>query len=548
MPVRGRRSRDTPSFILLVRDKVWLGLIALSAAIVLAGIFLHALWWPLVVTVPLVLVGLRDVLQTRHSLLRNYPVIGHMRFLLEDMGPELHQYLVESNTDGRPFDRDTRSLIYERAKGVSDKKPFGTELDVYRTGYSWLGHSIMPKQKVVDAAKTLRVRIGGQGCERPYSSSVLNISAMSFGALSQAAIRAMNAGARRGGFAHDTGEGGLSRYHREPGGDVIWQIGTGYFGCRDDRGRFDRDLFAEQARLDQVKMIELKISQGAKPGHGGVLLGEKVTAEIAAARKVPVGADCISPARHSAFSTPREMMRFLDELRRLSGGKPVGFKLCIGRYSEFLAICKAMMETNLHPDFVVVDGGEGGTGAAPLELSDHVGMPLKEGLLFVRNALVGLGLRERVRIGCSGKTVTAAAIAGAMALGADWCNSARGFMFAVGCIQSQRCHTNQCPVGVATQDPKRQRALVVADKAERVYNFHRNTVEELAEILAALGLEHPGELRPHHVYERIAPNEIRTFAESRTFVEHGQILDATAPGWLVREWEAASADSFERCC
>jgi len=501
-------------------------------------------WVAEVVLVPLAVVGTWDYTQPRHSILRNFPIIGHLRFLIEDLGPELHQYLVESDTDGRPFDRDTRSLIYERAKGVADKKPFGTERDVYENGYTWLAHSIAPRPMPDDPVAALRVSVGGPQCRQPYSLSVLNISAMSFGALGGAAVRAMNQGARLGGFAHDTGEGGISRYHREYGGDLIWQIGTGYFGCRTSDGMFDPDLFARNASDPQVKMIEIKVSQGAKPGHGGILPGAKVTEEIAEARMVPVGEDVFSPTYHRAFSTPLEMTAFIAQLRDLSGGKPVGFKLCIGDPREFMAIVKAMIETDTYPDFIVVDGGEGGTGAAPLEFSDSLGFPLIEGLMTVQNVLVGAGIRDKMRLGASGKMVTASAIAQSMALGADWCNSARAFMLSVGCIQAQRCHTNQCPVGVTTQDPKLQRALVVSDKAERVHQFHRNTVHALAEIIAAMGLDHTAQLTPDHVIRRVSQYEVRTFGEIHQPFSPGSLLDGTAPERFQFAWDVTTTDKF----
>lgn len=501
-------------------------------------------WWAELVLVPLVLLGVWDLVQTRHSILRNFPILGHFRFLIEGVGSEMHQYLVESNTDGRPFNRDTRSLIYQRAKKAADKKPFGTELDVYENGYTWLAHSITPRPMPEDPVGDLRVEVGGPQCARPYSLSVLNVSAMSFGALSANAVRALNRGARAGRFAHDTGEGGISRYHREHGGDLIWQIGTGYFGCRDDQGGFDADLFAATAADEQVKMIELKLSQGAKPGHGGILPAAKVSAEIAEARRVPVGVDCLSPTSHRAFSTPGEMVSFLDRLRDLSGGKPVGFKICIGDPREFSAIVKAMIEADSYPDFVVVDGGEGGTGAAPLEFSNSLGMPLVEGLMLVQNVLTGAGVRDRMRVGASGKMVTASAIAQSMALGADWCNTARAFMMAVGCIQAQQCHTNRCPVGVATQDPKLQRALVVDDKWVRVEQFHRNTVHALAEIVAAMGLDHPAQLEPDHVVRRVSQYEVRTFGEIHPTLPSGALLEGVAPERFQRMWDSVGTDAF----
>src|SRR6516162_844142 len=409
----------------------------------------------------LTMLGTHDLIQKRHAVLRNYPLTAHIRFILEEIRPEIRQYFLESEKDGTPFSRDKRAIVYQRAKQALDKRPFGTQNDVYASGFEWLNHSVAPRPIVKEP---FRIVIGGPECGKPYSASVFNISAMSFGALSSNAIRALNIGAKKGNFAHDTGEGGYSLYHRENGGDIIWEIGSGYFSCRNADGTFCAEKFEANAKSDQIKMVELKLSQGAKPGHGGVLPAAKVSAEIAAARGVPVGVDCISPSHHSAFSTPIEMMQFIAMMRRLSGGKPAGFKLCVGHPWEFLAICKAMLETEIYPDFIVVDGMEGGTGAAPLEFADHLGMPLREGLNFVHNALVGINARDRIRIGASGKIISAFDIARVLALGADWCNSARGFMFALGCIQSQSCHTDRCPTGVATQDKVRQRALVVSDK------------------------------------------------------------------------------------
>jgi glutamate synthase domain-containing protein 2 len=529
------------------RTKVLWASVVIAIAILVLGILLTP--WILlgeVVFVPLVLIGVWDYTQPRHSLLRNYPIIGHMRFLLEDVGPELHQYLVESDENGRPFNRDARSLMYQRAKDVQDKKPFGTELDVYEDGYTWMLHSMATRPMAADPEGHLRVTVGGPECKQPYSSSVLNISAMSFGALSPAAIRAMNTGAKAGGFAHDTGEGGMSTHHREPGGDLIWQIGTGYFGCRTEDGNFSPEAFAEYSVLPQVKMIEIKVSQGAKPGHGGILPAAKVTQEIADARLVPVGKDVFSPTYHKAFSTPLEMTAFIAQLRELSGGKPVGFKLCVGDPVEFMAVVKAMIETGIYADFIVVDGGEGGTGAAPLEFSDSLGTPLLEGLMAVQNTLVGAGIRDRFKIGASGKLVNAAAMARAMAIGADWCNSARAFMLSVGCIQSQRCHTNKCPVGVATQDPKLQRALDVPDKATRVHQYHRNTVTALAEMVAAMGLDHTEELCPDHVVKRVSQFEVLTYEEiyHTARFEKGAFIAGVAPERFQKMWDRATPESF----
>src|SRR5262245_61534986 len=492
-------------------------------------------------SVGLTVLGTADLLQTRHAVLRNYPISAHLRFLLEAMRPEMRQYFFEDEKHGLPFSRDKRAIVYQRAKKVLDKRPFGTQYDVYQEGYEWLRHSIAPRPL---SAEPFRVTIGGPDCAKPYSASVFNISAMSFGSLSPNAIRALNGGARKGGFAHDTGEGGFSPYHCEMGGDIIWEIGSGYFGCRNSDGTFCAETFGKTATSDQIKMIELKLSQGAKPGHGGVLPAAKVSREIAQTRGVPMGKDCISPARHSVFATPIELMTFIAELRRLAGGKPVGFKLCIGHPWEFLAICKAMLQTGSYPDFIVVDGKEGGTGAAPLEFLDHLGMPLRDGLTFVHNALIGIGARERIRIGASGKIISAFDIARTMALGADWCNAARGFMFALGCIQSQSCHTDRCPTGVTSQDPTRQRALVVGDKAERVHHFHESTLHALAEFVAAAGLDHPSEFLPTHFSRRVSAREVVTFAELYPTLRRGELVGGTTDRRFKDAWELADANSF----
>jgi len=490
----------------------------------------------------LLAVGARDVMQTRHSVLRNYPVIGHLRFLLEFIRPEMRQYFIEGDNEAAPFSRQQRSLVYQRAKNDPDKRPFGTQMDVGALGYEWINHSLVPTEL---PTHDFRVMIGATRAQ-PYSASVFNISAMSFGALSANAILALNAGAKRGGFAHDTGEGSISRHHRENGGDLIWEIGSGYFGCRNDDGSFNEQRFADNATQPQVRMIELKLSQGAKPGHGGVLPGPKVTPEIAEARGVAAWVDCISPARHSAFDTPVEMMHFIERLRTLSGGKPTGFKLCIGHPWEWFAIAKAMLATGITPDFIVVDGAEGGTGAAPLEFTDHVGAPLQEGLLLVHNTLVGLNLRDQVKLGCAGKVVSAFDIARMMALGADWCNAARGFMFALGCIQAQACHTGNCPTGVSTQDPQRQRALVVPTKSERVFHYHQNTLRALKELVQAAGLEHPGGITASHIVRRSADHEVKLLANLLPFLKPGSLLDGSEPAHNVFRlyWPVAQARSF----
>jgi glutamate synthase domain-containing protein 2 len=516
-------------------------------ALCVAGALAATAWWlvhpggtalALALTLgALAALGWRDVRQTRHAILRNYPVIGHLRFLLEFIRPEIRQYFVESDHEQAPFSRQQRSLVYQRAKGEPDKRPFGTQLDVHAAGYEWLNHSMAPTR--LDS-HDFRVLVG-EGRAQPYSASIFNISAMSFGALSANAILALNAGARRGGFAHDTGEGSISAHHRVHGGDLVWQVASGYFGCRRDDGSFCPERFQAQAREPQVRMVEVKLSQGAKPGHGGVLPGSKVTAEIAAARGVPQGLDCISPARHSAFATPLELLAFVERLRELSGGKPTGLKLCVGHPWEWFAIARAMLETGVVPDFIVVDGAEGGTGAAPLEFTDHVGAPLQEGLLLVHNTLVGLGLRPRVRIGCAGKIVSAFDIARAMALGADWCNAARGFMFALGCIQAQTCHTGRCPTGVTTQDPARQRALVVPDKAERVYRFHLHTMQALQELVQAAGLEHPSQITAAHIVRRRADHQVQLLSNQLTFVQPGELLEAIAGR---AQWPSAAFSTY----
>ena len=520
-----------------------IALLAVSALLAAYDATDRAAWTAAAVFAALCLVGVHDVLQRRHSILRNYPVIGHVRWMAELIRPEIRQYLVEADEEAAPFSRSQRSLVYQRSKGEPGEQPFGTLMDTYRDGYEFVAHSMMPA-KAADPA-TFRIAIGNEQCAQPYSASVFNVSAMSFGAISANAIRALNAGAKRGGFSHDTGEGSISPYHLEMGGDIVWELGSGYFGCRTDDGHFDPDRFAANAAHDQVKMIEIKLSQGAKPGHGGVLPAAKVTPEIARTRGVPLGQDCISPSRHSAFSTPLEMTGFITQLRTLSGGKPVGFKLCVGHPWEFMGIVKAMLQSGVVADFVVVDGAEGGTGAAPTEFSDHIGAPMREGLLFVHNTLVGAGLRDRVKLGVAGKVVSAFDIASVLAIGADWANAARGFMFAVGCVQSRTCNTNRCPTGVATQDHLRQGALVVPDKAERVYNFHRLTLRALSEMLAAAGLEHPDQLMPYHLVRRVNATEVKQFSELHTFLKPGELLgEDCADSFYAENWKRASATTF----
>ncbi|WP_149193968.1 FMN-binding glutamate synthase family protein [Luteimonas suaedae] len=517
-----------------------------SLALLALSLLLAMRWpgwgWAAAVFAVLAALGTWDLLQRRSTLRRNYPLLAHFRYGLESIGPEMRQYFIEGDTAEVPFSRQQRALVYQRAKSVSDVRPFGSQQGVYAVDYEWLNHSIAP---VEIASHDFRIVVGSESAQ-PYSASVFNISAMSFGSLSPNAILALNAGAKAGGFHHDTGEGSISRYHREHGGDLVWEIGSAYFGCRDAEGRFSEERFVANAIDPQVKMIELKLSQGAKPGKGGLLPGAKVTAEIAAARGVPVGLDCVSPSRHSAFSTPQGLLDFLQRLRELSGGKPVGFKLAIGHPWEWFGIAKAMYESGLLPDFIVVDGAEGGTGAAPAEFIDHVGLPMHEALMLVHNTLVGLGLRERIRLGAAGRIISAFDIARTMAMGADWCNAGRGFMFAVGCIQAQSCHNDRCPTGVATQDPARWKALDVPDKALRVRRFHDNTLKALADLIGAAGLVHPQQLGPEHILRRVSAIEVRSLAALYRFLEPGELIHGTPEHAVFRAfWHDARSDSFE---
>jgi glutamate synthase domain-containing protein 2 len=524
------------------RNIFWLGSVAFAVAI--GGlIFTYPfLWWLGLIGAAVLVLGVYDVIQTKHAIRRNFPVVGRFRYMLEAIRPELHQYFVESNSSGRPFSRELRSLVYQRAKNVTDTLPFGTEKDVYAVGFEWMNHSL---RAIHPPDEPPRVVIGGPDCKQPYAAAVLNVSAMSYGSLSKQAILALNTGAKLGGFYHNTGEGGLTPHHLAGGGDICWQVGTGYFGCRDPQGNFDPARFKAKAASPAVKMIEIKLSQGAKPGHGGILPARKVTAGIAEIRHVPMGQDVLSPPAHTAFSTPIELCHFIAKLRELSDGKPIGFKLCVGRRREFFAIVKAMLETGITPDFITVDGKEGGTGAAPLEFSNVMGTPLNEALVFVHNALRGANLRDRIRVIASGRVVTGFDIAHKIAIGADLCNSARAMMFALGCIQAQKCNTNECPTGIATQDPALASGLVVSDKAARVQNFQRNTVRAFIELCAAAGLDHPSKLRPWHILRRVTQTEAKHYSEIYDYVEHGELLKEPLPKDYSRAWHQAQAHTFD---
>ncbi|MGJ8661943.1 MAG: FMN-binding glutamate synthase family protein [Bacteroidota bacterium] len=468
--------------------------------------------WSLILVAPLILLGIFDILQKKHSIRRNFPVIGNMRYILEKIRPEIMQYFVETDTDGKPFDRISRTMVYERAKDVSDTTPFGTQMNVNEIGYEWINHSIYAKDGH-DMDHSPRIAIGGKDCKHPYSASILNISAMSYGALSKNAVQAMNKGAKKGNFAQNTGEGGVSSHHLEYGGDLIWQVGTGYFGCRTEDGNFSPELFQKTALKDNIKMIEIKLSQGAKPGHGGILPAIKNTVEIAAIRHCKPNTTVFSPPGHKAFCDAMGLIKFIEELRKLSNGKPIGFKLCVGKKEEFLDICQAMVSSGITPDFITVDGGEGGTGAAPVEFSNSLGAPLIDGLTFVRDALIAYDLKKEIKIIASGKIVSGFDIARTLALGADLCNSARAMMMAVGCIQALKCDTNTCPTGVATQDKQLMKGLDVGDKSERVFNFHQRTIKSFVEMLGAAGFSHSSELKRCHVNKRVNQNQIVTLED-----------------------------------
>ena len=534
-----------PCLLYIMRNEFTLfAILSTFVLSLIAYLFWPPMWWSFLILGPIILLGFYDMAQSRHAIMRNYPILGRGRYIMEELRPKMYQYFIESDTNGRPISRIFRSVIYQRAKKELDTTPFGTQLDVYEEGYEWMNHSIV----ALDAHELEsgpRILIGGPACRQPYNASILNVSAMSFGSLSKNAILALNGGARIGGFAHNTGEGGISPYHKTPGGDLIYQIGTGYFGSRSPDGGFSPERFAESAALEQVKMIELKLSQGAKPGHGGILPAKKNTPEIAQIRGVEVGTMVLSPPCHKAFSTPIGLLEFIQQMRELSGGKPIGFKLCLGGRHEFIAICKAMVQTGIYPDFITVDGGEGGTGAAPSEFSDSVGMPFKEGLASVHDALVGFGLRDQIRLVASGKVLTGFHIFRALALGADACNSARAMMMALGCIQALECNRNTCPTGVATQDPELVRGLVVSDKKVRVANYHGETVKGFVELMAAAGLHHPSQITRAHVYRRVSMSESRRYDELFPPIPADCLLqENSVPSTWLADWKTARPDSF----
>lgn len=512
---------------------------AVFSVVAIATFFWPLAAWSLVIVAPIFMIGLNDATQTRQAIRRNFPVLGNMRYLLELIRPELQQYFVESNQSGRPIPRELRSVVYQRAKGQTQTLPFGTQLDVHAEHYEWINHSVMPNlHKQEDA----RVEVGTKNCKQPYSASIMNISAMSYGALSSAAVSALNKGAAKGKFYHNTGEGGISPHHML-GADLVWQLGTGYFGCRDEKGGFNEEAFRERAVMPNVKMIEIKLSQGAKPGKGGLLPANKVSEEVSKIRLVPVGQDVVSPPGHSTFSSPETLLRWVARLRELSGGKPVGFKLCLGTKREFIGICKAMVDTGITPDFITVDGGEGGTGAAPLEFSNHVGTPLQDGLAFVVDALRGFNLKKDIRVIASGKVLTSFNIITRLALGADMVNCARGMMLSLGCIQALKCNTNECPTGVATTDPRLAKGLVVADKAERVFRFQRETVHHYAELLAAMGYESAAELRRADVNRRLTDGQVKTYEDLHPTMAEGYLLKRDNWKNLSAEWQRALNES-----
>jgi glutamate synthase domain-containing protein 2 len=500
-----------------------------------------AFLWLLLIVIPLFFLGIYDLYQKKHTILRNFPIVGHFRYFFELLRPEIQQYFIEDDLSGRPIDHEHRSVVYQRAKGVLDTQPFGTRKNVYQVGYQWINHSLTAK--MLDNHDP-RVIVGNLQCAQPYNASILNISAMSYGGVSKNAILALNRGAKLGNFYQNTGEGGISEYHLRYGGDLVWQIGTAYFGCRFAGGQFSPELFRTRSRLPNVKMIEIKLSQGAEPSLGAILPAVKLNAEIAQIRNIPLGKDVVSPPTHTAFSTPIEFMHFIALLRELSGGKPIGFKLCLGSHREFFAICKAMLATDIIPDFITIDGGEGGTGAAPLEFANSVGTPLMDAVVFIHNALIGIGLRDQIRLITAGKILTVFELVSQVAVGADMCNMARGMMMALGCIQSLKCNTNRCPTGVTTQDPGLVRGLVVEDKYQRVARFHQETVKGVMEMVGAVGLDRYDQLNAHHIYRRVSDAMVKSLDQIYSYIEPGSLLKEPLPEMYAANWRQASAESF----
>lgn len=523
-----------------MRRQWYIGFGVVLLALFFILVLLHDATTFLIALIPLVILWVYDLVQKKHSLLRNFPVLGHIRYLLEFIRPEIQQYFIADDEAELPFNRESRTLVYERAKNVRDTIPFGTERDILKVGYTWALHSLAPKHM---SEVEPRIIIGGPDCKKPYSASRLNISAMSFGALSGNAIMALNKGARIGGFAHNTGEGGLSPYHLQ-GGDIIFQLGTAYFGCRNEQGDFDEKEFTILANRDEVKMIEIKLSQGAKPSHGGILPAAKLTPEIAEIRKVALGKDVLSPPAHTAFDSPEGLLLFIKKLRELTGGKPIGFKLCLGRKEQFLGICKAMHATNILPDFITIDGAEGGTGAAPQEFTNNMGEPLEAGLVFVHNALVGINVRDKIRIICSGKVTNGFDLVLNIALGADLCNAARAMMMSVGCIQSKQCDANTCPTGVATQNLRLQRGLVVEQKKHLAANFHKNTMKSFLELVGAMGLSNPDDIKPEYLVRRVSDECSKPLNEVHDYLKPGQLLGSDIPVHLKKYWDLARIDAF----
>lgn len=476
-----------------------------------AGYFVHqAFWWILGMISPIIMMGVFDIMQDKHTIRKNFPLIGRLRYFFESIRPEISQYFIESDLSGRPFNRRSRSIVYQRAKGVRQTVPFGTQLDTTEPGYEWVTHSIYTTHIPED---DLRVNIGSSQCKQPYNASIMNISAMSFGSLSKNAVLSLNGGAKKGNFAHNTGEGGISHYHKEPGGDLIWQIGTGYFGCRNEDGTFNPELFQKNVAHPTVKMVEIKLSQGAKPGHGGILPAKKNTPEIAAIRHVKPGTSVLSPPRHSAFNNSKGLVEFVQQLRELSAGKPVGFKLCLGKKEEFEEICQTIKDTGIYPDFITIDGSEGGTGAAPLEFSDRLGMPLYDALAYVYNTMVKYGIKDEIKLIASGRVMTGFDVIKLLALGADAVNSARAMMFALGCIQALECDSDKCPTGIATQNKSLMKGLDVTDKTQRVANYHEGTIHAVKEILEATGLKSTSEVNRSLIYRRVEENKVMRFDE-----------------------------------